>query len=172
MHPSLNSRSIFFVAASLVALGSVVYAAGPGTPVQGIPYQGRLEQNGNPVSALDVPMVFTLYDGDVSDGAAAALWSDSFAVTVSSGQFNVVLGRGSVALPQSVFDAAELWVAAEVDGVPLPGRNQIWALAQVTRAAQSDHADRADLADRATNADLADVASLAIAAERASGGDF
>lgn len=146
-------QSVFFGAVVLIALGSMVYAAGPGVPLKGIPYQGQLEQNGNPVSATGVAMEFRLHDGEEATGDVQ-LWSDTFAVDVTAGTFSVVLGRGGVALPDSVFAARELWLEAIVDGASLPGRTQVWAMVQSTRAAQ------------------ADVATLAISAERASNGNF
>lgn len=146
-----RSSSIFFGAVALLALGSMVYAAGPGEPLKGIPYRGTIEQDGNPISATDVAMEFVLYDGAEGTGEAE-LWRDSFSVDVASGAFNVVLGRGGVALPDSAFAAAELWLAVSVEGTALPGRTQVWAMAQATRAAFADHSTTSDLAFAAESA--------------------
>ena len=132
-----RASSVAFGAVALVCLGSVVYAAGPGAPERGIPYRGTIEQNGNPISATDVSMEFVLYDGDEATGEIE-LWRDTFAVDVASGAFNVVLGRGATALPDSIFSARELWLEVIVESTPLPGRTQVWAMAQATRAAFAD----------------------------------
>lgn len=151
-----HRHSVFFGAVAVLALCSIVYAAGPGEPLRGIPYRGVLEQDGNPISATDVAMEFVLYDGEQGSGESE-LWRDAFTVDVAAGTFQVTLGRGAAALPETVFEARELWLAASVEGTPLPGRTQVWAMPQATRAAMADHSTTSD---------------LAIAAESASNGNF
>lgn len=120
--------------AIVIALGGLVYAAGSGAPARGIPYAGFLELDGNPISEAAVPMTFAFYDDAT---AGALLHSETIDVDVAAGRFNVVLGQDGPALPESVFEAAELFVAVDIDDVPVGGRKQIFALPQAVRSGQA-----------------------------------
>ena len=118
-----------------VLLGGVLaFAAGSGAPVRGLPYQGHLDLNGIPVSG-PVNMTFTLYDGPTTDAAAVVLTGPvSMEVQCYSGDFAVVLN----ALPESVFNAAQVWIQVSVDGTTFGSRQQIFAAHQAVRASQAD----------------------------------
>ena|GEM_PF-1984157 len=109
-----------------------MFAAGEGPPRRGIPYQGYLELDGAPLST-SVPMSFSLWDDEV---AGTEVWgADDVPVTPAGGQFAVILGDGAgPALPDAVFVASELYLAVEVDGVPLGNRTRIHAAPQANRA--------------------------------------
>ena len=98
-----------------------VSAAGPGTPAQTIPWQGRLELDGVPYTGA-VDLTFHLYDDPV--GSTLSWSEDHLDVQVNDGVFSVVLGQ-SVAIPAQAFAAAELFVAVDVEGTPLLGRQAI-----------------------------------------------
>ncbi len=118
------------VIAAAILIAALVHAAGDGPPARGIPYRGHLDLNGVAVNA-QIDMTFTIFDDPV---AGAALHTEPLTVDVANGDFAVVLGQNGTALPDAVFSAAELFVAIDVDGTPLAGRQQIWALPQATRA--------------------------------------
>lgn len=127
--------------ATVLALGGLVYAAGSGAPARGIPYSGVLELDGNPVSEAGVPMTFTFHDDAT---AGALLHQETLAVDVDAGRFQVVLGRDGAPLPETVFNAAELFVSVDVDGVQVGDRRQIYALPQTVRAGQALSLEVAD----------------------------
>lgn len=119
------------VAALLIGIASFTFAAGPGAPERGIPYQGWLELDGAPVE-VPVSMTFRLYDDAV---AGSLLWEASdVEVAVSAGRFSLVLGAQGTTLPETVFTAAELFLEVELGGGVLGGRQQIFAAPQAVRA--------------------------------------
>ncbi len=122
--------------AVLFGLGGLVYAAGVGPPARAIPYTGYLERDGNPVSETDIPFVFRLFDGAQGTGEAE-LYSSAADIDVNAGTFTVVLGRDTASLPDSVFEAAELFVQVEIGGAVVGARRQIWALPQAVRAGEA-----------------------------------
>jgi hypothetical protein len=109
------------VIATTLAIGVAVQAAGDGPPTRAIPYQGRLEFAGNPPSGVHT-MTFTLYDDAT---AGSVLHTEDIDVPVYAGAFSALIGEGG--LPDSVYTAAELYLAMAVDGSPLAGRQQIFA---------------------------------------------
>ncbi len=118
------------VIAAAILITALVHAAGDGPPARGIPYRAHLDLNGVGVNT-QIDIAFTIFDDAV---AGTPLHTETLLVDVANGDFAVVLGQNGTALPDAVFSAAELFVAIEVDGTPLTGRQQIWALPQATRA--------------------------------------
>ncbi|MFH1809960.1 MAG: hypothetical protein ABIJ09_14540 [Pseudomonadota bacterium] len=133
MHGILKTVLILLIA----LLGAAVaLAAGAGAPARGLPYRGHLEFNGAPLSST-VAMEFRLYD-DATAGTELFMQVEDD-VTVTGGAFAVVLGTKSTnLLPETVYTSRELFLAITVNGVPLAGRQQIFASTQSVRAAQAD----------------------------------
>lgn len=123
------------VIAAAILITALVHAAGDGPPARGIPYRAHLDLNGVGVNT-QIDIAFTIFDDAV---AGTPLHTETLLVDVANGDFAVVLGQNGTALPDAVFSAAELFVAIEVDGTPLTGRQQIWALPQAVRAGRDDN---------------------------------
>ena len=67
-----------------------------------IPYDGYLELDGEPLSASDLNVRFTLYDD-----TDTSLWNEELTVNVYNGKFAVLLGQTSD-ITDSVFDSEDL----------------------------------------------------------------
>lgn len=91
-----------------------------------IAYQGRLEHDGQPV-AHSVSMTFRFY---ASEASSTELGSFTASVTPVDGAFAVNLGP----LPDAVFAANDLWLAIDVDGAALGGRQRVIPSARAARA--------------------------------------
>lgn len=134
----MHVRSSLLALALVVATGvSLVWAAGPGAPLRAIPFSGHLEHDGEPVNDAAVSMEFTLFDDAVSE---TPFWTEEQTVPVYAGTFAVLLGEAT-ALPDEVFDRAELFVTVSVAGVALLGRQRIVPSLQSVAAAQARNLD-------------------------------
>lgn len=121
---SVRQRGIIALAlVGALAAGLAVQAAGDGPPNRVLPYQGRLELNGNPPSGMH-SIRFVLHDDPV---AGAVLHDETIDVAVAGGSFSAMIGAGSTPLTDGVYTAAELFLELQVDGTPLDGRQQIFA---------------------------------------------
>lgn len=122
-------------AAWLVADHVVARGSGPDTGERVIPYSGRLELDGNGVSASDVPMRFTLRG--VMAGGGEEVWSyGPVGVDVAAGAFSVRIGEGT-SVPDWVYSAEQTYVAVEVNGEVLPGEQRIYPVPFATWAAEA-----------------------------------
>jgi hypothetical protein len=131
----LRSLASFVVVTGL-ALTLTPPAAVAAPPTRGIPYSGRLELDGAPVTA-SLPMTFKLYDVASS---GTAMFTQEQDVQVVGGAFAVVLGtQPGKPLPEGAFTASALYLGIEVNGTPLQGRQQVFAAAQAVRAGQADN---------------------------------
>jgi hypothetical protein len=134
--PGIVNRSVIvgMLAGTFLALSSGAWAAGPGAPARAIPFRGHLDQDGEPKSG-PVTMVVTVHDDPV---AGTALYTQSTAVDVWRGDFSILLGAPPApALPETVFDAAQLYLSITVDGVALLGRQQVVPAVQAVSAGQA-----------------------------------
>lgn len=112
-----------------------------GVKTTGIPteisYQGYLESNGDPLTANDVSMKFSLYEA-VSGGSP--VWAETQLVDVNNGLLNVLLGSGS---PMSAdhFDGDRfLGVTVAGDSEMIPRQK----LVSVAYSFQAEHANSAN----------------------------
>lgn len=142
--------AVAFLVVSIFTVSTLVWSAGAGDPLRTIPYQGRVEQAGQPHSGV-VSMTFTLFDDDAA-APANQLWTNTRSVTITRGAFGVVLGA-QTAIPQAAFDAAELFLAVDINGERLAGLQPISAVADAHRASTASLAEEADLATLAVEAD-------------------
>lgn len=125
------NRRIMILAASLAAIVAVVallgafrnaLAAAPQAPAQpaaqpvpaAISYQGRLDDGGNRANGF-YTMTFSIYD--VYTGGIP-LWTQTSAVAVSDGLFDVMLGGPSNPLDSDVFSGGSRWLGVQVDPDP------------------------------------------------------
>lgn len=100
----------------LALVASMTAAFGAPMTIQ---HQGRvLDASGLPVSG-DIPVSLALYD---AESGGTLLWSGSWAdVALVGGYYTVTLGVApSPALDTSVFDHAEVWLAASHGGTVVP----------------------------------------------------
>jgi hypothetical protein len=113
---------------------------------QTIPYEGFLEQGSTPVEAPGgIAVDFALYDGPT---APTPLHTESHpSVVVSSGRFSVLLGEGG--LPDSVFDAGDLWLEIDLGSGALSPRQRVQAVPFARKAGVATHAVSATSADAA-----------------------
>jgi hypothetical protein len=145
-----------------MVLGAALVApfAQAAAPARGLPYSGRLELDGAPVSG-SVPMVFRLYD---APSAGNLLFTQAESVQVVGGSFAVVLGTvAGHPLPESLYTAGTLHLEISVNGMPLAGRQQIYAAAQSVRAAQADNFTVSSTLNAAT-VQATNVAATSVAA--------
>lgn len=120
-----------------------------------IPYQGRLELDGNPVNQ-DVPMTFRFFDAAAGGNQLGG--DIQRTVTVSEGAFSAQLGP----VPDAAFDGGGLFLEVVVDGVPLGARQQILAVPfAMSAGGVYAYADgNAAMRARATYDDVADRLNL------------
>ena len=89
-------------------------AAQPVAP--SIRYQGRLtDSSGSPVDDGVYTMTFSIYD--VSSGGSA-LWTQTSAVTITNGLFDVALGEVSNPINVTIFPGGPRWLGVQVDPDP------------------------------------------------------
>jgi hypothetical protein len=115
----VRGRSLISVVAAVaVVVSGVAYAQSITNPTDNVPraiaYEGFLEQSGEPV-VVQTRLGFALLDEN-----DAQLWpatgTEDLDVTPAGGRFAVVLGdAGQESLPDSVFDADEVYVSVTVD---------------------------------------------------------
>jgi hypothetical protein len=91
-----------------------------------VPYRGALERDGRPVTAT-VNMTFRLYAG-ASGGTA--LFEQTVSVPVVGGVFATQIGP----VGEAVFETAQLFVEAAVEGTTLTGRQLVQASPYALRA--------------------------------------
>jgi hypothetical protein len=117
------------------------------TPSKTIRYDGRLEQNGQPVDGL-TDFSFALYDsaqGGVKLWPADPSTSAPLRVNVSQGHFVVELGgQGFEPLPSQIFARMQIFLEIRIGGVLLNGRRAINAVPFAVHAQEADHAVSAD----------------------------
>ncbi len=118
--PAALLASLLVLMLSSTAAAQALYAGNT------IAYQGKLELSGQPVSD-QVALTFRFYPS-----LASTTELDSFAATVTpaDGTFSVEIGP----LADAVFAADELFVAIEVDGLLLEGRQRVIAAPRAARA--------------------------------------
>ncbi|MFT3837004.1 MAG: hypothetical protein QM723_08405 [Myxococcaceae bacterium] len=104
-----------------------------------LPYQGRLDKAGKPLSG-SYDLAFTLFD---SAGGSNVLWTDTFtAVPVAGGAFSVKLGGGVKTLDAAVLRGGSVFVAIAVQGpgetsfTALSGRQQVLTTPYAAQAQQ------------------------------------
>lgn len=135
-------RIIVGLSAATALMVSVwAIAAGNGAPARAIPYAGQLDVDGAPFTGL-VRLTFRIWDDPV---AGTLLVSQTMSdVPVYGGRFAVVI---NAAIPDTVYNAGTPYVAVEVGActapgacatpTPLVGRQQLFPVAQATRAEQA-----------------------------------
>lgn len=113
-----------YLAIGLISIGTGVWvwAAPNSDQSQTIPYQATLEKDGEPLSG-QVDITFHLYNAR-DEGSGTLLWSETQQVTLHNGAFSVLLGSVTP-LDSKVWSAQRLFVAMDIDGVPMFGRQQI-----------------------------------------------
>ena len=112
-------RRLFATLGAACVLLTAVPLAAQSVPTT-INYQGRLLQNTSDQAAVpgSVDIVFSIWSGPVSDGAAVQLWSESWTgVGLSNGIFSVLLGsNGSPINPADFQNDSSLYLQLEIDG--------------------------------------------------------
>ena len=87
-----------------------------------VSYQGRLfEDTGSPVNDISLPVSFSLFDGETG---SVILWSESKAIEVENGLFNVILGD-SVTIPPAIFSGLTVYMEMTVSGETLTPRQRM-----------------------------------------------
>jgi hypothetical protein len=121
-------RRLFATLGAACVLLTAVPLAAQSVPTT-INYQGRLLQNTSDQAAVpgSVDIVFSIWSGPVSDGAAVQLWSESWTgVGLSNGIFSVLLGsNGSPINPADFQNDSSLYLQLEIDGETLQPRQQL-----------------------------------------------
>lgn len=136
----MNSKSIgMLLLATLVVAGSFTLHAvadtysDPGGVPRLIPFRGHLESGGSPVTSA------VTIEAQIHDAATggALLWGpETHAVTPAGGDFTLMLGT-SVALPPTVLEGGDAWIAVSVDGTPLAGRQRLGSAPYALRAREA-----------------------------------
>lgn len=105
--------------------------ADPGGVPRLLPFRGHLESGGAPV-VTEVTLEARIYDAGTG---GALLWGpETHTVTPANGDFTLMLGTNT-ALPPSVVQGGDAWVAIAVGGVALGGRQRLGSVAYALRAA-------------------------------------
>jgi hypothetical protein len=134
-----------FLAAALAVLLATATAAQALVPER-LYFQGQLTtKDGNAVTASP-DLEVRLYDGP--DLGATLLWSDTFAVDVQAGAFEMFLGDNGTPLPPSIFVDNNIWLDLTVDGDLLEPRMEVVSVPYAYSAAE------AELCKAAVNADM------------------
>jgi hypothetical protein len=135
-----------------------------------IPYQGRLERDGVPLSG-DYEMTFSLFD--VPTGGTA-LWTQTSTITVTGGHFSAVLAN----IDAAAVEAAELYLSVEVKGpadaafVPLQNRQRILPSMYALRSAPDTDffaADRLGVGTSSPTSELEVAGAASVVSLSASG---
>ncbi|PWB72401.1 hypothetical protein C3F09_06660 [candidate division GN15 bacterium] len=115
----------------------LILAAGAAASPQLIDYQGFLKNTGgNPVTDT-VSITFTIYTASTG---GTSKWSEAQNnVSVVGGLFNVTLGS-STAIPDTVFNQSDRWLAVSIGGSELSPRTRIAASAYAMRVNTVDRA--------------------------------
>lgn len=123
LFPTILSAIVAVLAAGWLGLGltrsgssaaQFPAQAGGGAPAA-LNYQGLLlDDQGNPVTDGAYTLTFALYD---TLSGTTALWSETQAVAVERGLFNVTLGAGA-ALDTAFFDGRPLYLGITLQGEP------------------------------------------------------
>jgi hypothetical protein len=117
----------------LVALGfaGVVWASHEGPATVLVPYQGHLEDDGVPLEGT-ASLTFAVYSA-VQGGTL--LHTETEDVLISAGNFAHVIGEaGGLDSDEA---AGELWLAIEVEGTPLGGRQRVTPAPQAVTASRA-----------------------------------
>ncbi|MCP3982718.1 MAG: hypothetical protein GY716_25790 [bacterium] len=154
-------RSGLLVVQVLLCLATFAHAAEPSGLMN---YQGVLrDSSGIPIDGSR-EMVFRFYDasGDPSCSVGTLLLTDSHtgagAVTLANGQFNVLLGSGSIAagteatLAETFRDNAGVWLEVEVGGEALCPRIRVGASGFALNADSLDGVDSSGYLDTSSSA--------------------
>ena len=121
-----------------------------------INYQGRLLQNGVPLTTdTPIPITFSIFPEE-SDTGSSPVWQETQDVYVQNGTFSVKLGAINP-LVQTLFDdtAGEYWLEITIDGETLSPRQRLTSVPFAINAAsldghtaseldQSSHTERSD----------------------------
>jgi hypothetical protein len=145
----------------------LVYAAVP----QYISFQGKLVEDGDAITG-DRDITFYIWANDLGGNPASALWSETQAVTVTKGIYNVELGSVTP-LPGDLYENDDLFLQLDIvhptEGTQrlsplMPFNSHVFALkaANADEADEADHAIDADTADHATSAGTATSATTAV----------
>jgi len=128
--------------ASRLTLAEGPASKGPKTEVPGLMnYQGTLTDEDGVAMDTTVSMAFSIYDD--STGGTLKWTETQPAVVVSSGIFNVLLGRVN-SIPDTVFKAPTRWLGVRVGGDPeLQPRQRITAVGYAFWASEADTAEYA-----------------------------
>jgi hypothetical protein len=130
----LKRRSAMLGAAVVVStLASWwAFAAGPGDPPHSLPYRGHLDLGGVAVTST-VALTFHVFD-DATAGTEL-FFQTIPGVSVVGGDFAVIL----TGIPQAAYDSGALYVAIDVEGTPLLGRQAILPTMQAVRASRASN---------------------------------
>ncbi|PWB76084.1 hypothetical protein C3F09_01185 [candidate division GN15 bacterium] len=135
---TLNGRSNMLTKASAFVLFMALFIGAKGTASpQLIDYQGFLKNSGgNPVTGT-VNITFTIY---TASSGGSSKWSETQNnVSVVGGLFNVTLGT-STAIPDTVFNQSDRWLAVSIGGTELSPRTRVSASAYSMRVNTVDGA--------------------------------
>ncbi|MCK6548809.1 hypothetical protein L6R52_23395 [Myxococcota bacterium] len=111
------TKIMLTVLASIGLVLALALSASAQTPNRYIPYKGVLERDGAPVTAT-LSMTFDVW---TAQSGGSAVFTETRTVQVTGGNFSLRIGP----VPETVFTSTELYLAVEVDGVPLGGRQLI-----------------------------------------------
>lgn len=130
---SLIVLAVLVVAGSWTLHALADTYADPGGVPRLIPFRGHLELGGSPVTGA-VTIEARIHD---AASGGALLWGpETHAVTPADGDFTLMLGS-SVALPPSVLEGGDAWIAISVDGTALAGRQRLASAPYALRAREA-----------------------------------
>jgi hypothetical protein len=133
--------------ASLLAIGNMVNNVallGEDAIPQKINYQGYLTDSaGNPING-SLSMTFKIYD---AASGGNELWSETRAVSVENGLFNVILGEVNSISPGIFTPGARRWLELVIAGNPLSPRTEITAVGFSYKAVDADKLEGNSLSD-------------------------
>lgn len=111
------AKVMLTIIASIGLILALALSASAQTPSRYIPYKGMIERDGAPLTAT-LSITFDLWS---AASGGTLLHSEARSVLVTGGNFSARIGP----VPESAFTNQELYLAIELDGVPLGGRQLV-----------------------------------------------
>lgn len=108
----MNSKMMVGFCIGLLFLLSIVPAATHAAVPQLINYQGKLMEDGTPLTGFR-SMTFSIWDNDTGGDPASGLWNETQSVEVTDGIYNVELGL-ITPLPMELYNYDDLFLQVDI----------------------------------------------------------